>query len=140
MLFRSGNVSEETASRVTAYIREFIFPHTRAFYRDLESSTPEAMPVRQIAGLILAEGLTTLTTTRLWRNWSGWRKLDNRSRREVLNGLCESGWLSKRSETAYNVHPEVHGLMPERAAIERKRRTEYARLFDVKLGRQAGED
>lgn len=139
-------VSEDTAQRVDGFIREFLFYHTRYFYRELETSSPHYNPIKSIAGLILAQSLNTLTVTHLWRHWSGWRKCQAPARREIMQGLCEAGWLRKRSETSYAVNPSVHSLLAERAEQERVKRAEYARVFEEKVlrhqraEREAGED
>lgn len=133
-------VSGDTALRVAGFIREFLFHHTRSFYAEMEASSPSFNPLRSVAAMILAQNLNDFTTTHLWRNWFGWRKLEPALRKNVLAGLCESGWTRKRSDTAFIVNPLVHERMADRAAIERAKREEDAQAIAQMRERAAGQD
>ena len=132
-------VSETTAERVRDLILGFFYPHAARFYRDLAPAEGFGGNTRLpslVAGFILATGTELLTTTALWHHLTAWAKMTANTRKEVMQALCEAGWLRERSKTQYLVNPLVHSVYAEQAIQEKERRARYAAILDQKIGRK----
>jgi hypothetical protein len=120
-----------------AYMMEHLLPHMVSFYEHGICESDAANIARLIAGQIIAEGLTEITTTKLHRTGPGkWRHGDDSIKNESVNRLVEYGWLvpsvginsATRRPTKYLVNPHVHSLYRKHAEQERRRIIEAQEL------------
>ncbi|MCR4300684.1 MAG: DUF3987 domain-containing protein [Sulfuricaulis sp.] len=135
-----------TVEAVWAYMQGFLWPHAMQFYEAVLGDGESRRANTELAGRILAHGITELTTTWLHRRWQRWRQLRQpHQKREVLEGLALSGWLQPvampgQMSTRWRVNPAVHD---GRFEVQRERyAAEIARLAALKRGnmREPGTD
>lgn len=123
-------VSGETASMAIAYMMEHLLPHMVSFYEDGLCKSEAATIAKLIAGQIIAEGSTEVSTTKLHKTGPGaWRKAPEWIKHESLNRLVEYAWIAPagginsatKRPTRFLVNPHVHDLYSRHAATERAR-------------------
>ncbi len=146
-------ISDHIAAQVWRMMRGTLWDHARHFYLvTLAAGTNDNIALRQIAGLILAEGMKTISTRTMTQRSGIFRAAKEPQRRAIVASLCELGWLNPASgksmvtgiPTQYRVNDAVHERFGVIAERERKERTARATRWDEakiqKRARQAGED
>ena len=144
-MFPDRQVSLETAQQCWRYMREILWPHALHFYDGILAENDARNPIKWIAGLILVEGLSEISTTFLSRRWSGYRAIKTpQQRKELWDGLVTAGWLkpaggsdvASKMPTRYSVNPAVlDGRFNDaRLAYETERRR-YTEIMHVKMPR-----
>lgn len=127
-------LSEETARRTAAYMRDILLPHLlRA--DAVMFSTAQTGHARWIAGYILARGSVRVTTRDIVQAYGALRAPEERrTLLDVMESMVTVGWLlpelqkdPTRPPTAWAVNPAVHTVFAARAARERDLR-EQTRL------------
>lgn len=126
-------VTEATASRVAAFLSDFIMGHAMAFYVGTIGLAAHDEIIRAVGGSILAHALETVTARDLTRKVRAFRMADPIAREHVLQTLEAFGWLERyqvRSDApAWRVSPEVHAKFAEKARSERVRRAEIVEII-----------
>ena len=137
-------ISPDTAVKVRDLIKEVLVKHMSKFYVDLSLASTHLAPSRSICGLILAQGIETLTRRHVARYWAGWRKCSATQQRDIMQGLVDAAWIRPVSPTAWRVNPAAHAVFPERAAKAKAERAEaHRKLSELMVRareRDAGED
>jgi len=133
-------VSMDTAHRAQAFILELLYPHAARFYRDLGHGSQYVKVPSYVAGFILATEAKQIQLTQIWHALSIWRHIERRQQNDAMQTLLDSGWLTGKTGSRYNVNPLVHDLYPAQAEKERERRSRYADILNRRLGREPGSD
>jgi hypothetical protein len=141
-------ISAEIAEQVYRMMRDCLWPHAQHFYLNiLIGDSPSRAAVRQIAGLILAEGAGAIDARTFTRRSSLYRAAQPFMRKEIIASLCELGWLQPTGgrslitgmPTHYKVNAEAHRLFPHITAMERKERAERTQAWADKREAKAAE-
>jgi len=127
-------ITEATAARVAAYMRDILLPHLIRAER-LLFATAQTGHAKWIAGYILAKGIETLALRDVVQDYGALRAPERRKELiEVLGGLETFGWLrpmpaptNSSHPTRWAVNPAVHTAFASRATAERKARAETKR-------------
>ncbi len=122
-----GEVSEETARKVAAFMRRFLRRHAMAFYIGALGISMHDSVVKDVGAWVLAHGVTEMTEGDLQRNVRSYRAADPMQREEVIGNLEAFGWIEKadakrRDAKAWKIAPNVHQMFAEKGAAERIRR------------------
>lgn len=134
-------VSESTAALTIGYMMDHLLPHMVSFYEDGLGESESSSIARLIAGHIVAEHLTEISTTKLHKNGpSRWRNGTEYIKVESVNRLVEYGWIvpvgginnATKRPTRFLVNPHVHALYANFADQERERIKE-AREIGAKI-------
>ncbi len=117
-----SKVTGETARKVAAFLRIFLFPHALSFYADLLEEGGSQHHLTEVAKHILAHGLDVVSNADLQSNVNATRNLSKHGRIALLEMLEGMGWASelppkrfKRSER-WLVNPLVHERFKDRTA------------------------
>lgn len=130
-------VSEPVARMAIKYMMEHILPHMVSFYEDGLCQSEAASTAKLIAGQIVSDGITELSTSRLHKTGPGkWRNGSEQNKVESINRLVEYGWIvpvdgistATRRPTRFLVNPHVHELFAKFAEQERERIREARRI------------
>jgi hypothetical protein len=122
----------ETAIMARRFLKEFIFPHAREFYRSMVDQSPSEDHVTGIAEYILSRDLSTITERDVYRSQKALKGASKAGLRAHAMSLMEmEGWLKpvgyRKDGRAckWEVNPKVHaGRFKEIADREKKRRPE----------------
>ena len=125
-------IGADCAERAARFLIKWQHPHQRYFYQLVATSGATAdADARNIAGFILAKGLTTITERDIYRSCSGLKAGDRRpARLSAMRTLETSGWVKPskphqcgQPPNKWTVNSAVHdGRFAKRAEIERQRR------------------
>ena len=123
-------VSGATAECVVRLMRNFLLPHSLAYYTDILGAAGDLEHSRWIAGHILSKKLETVTNRDLLRAYKQWRGLDDWRRQRITESLCDMGWMtpvgdaarSKRGAHTWAINARVHEVFAAKAAAEAERR------------------
>ena len=128
-------VTEDTARRVAAFMREFTRPHLFHFYRVTLDLPDEHERLLSIAGYILAHKVEVLANRDVQSAVRSMRKLTSKDVTPVLEQLEAFGWLFKGAPLRsgappiWRVNPVVHKLFSQRAKVESERREEIREII-----------
>lgn len=137
-------ISDHIAAQVWGMMHDSLWPHAKHFYLTVLNGAGDKAALRQIAGLILAEGMEKISTRTMTQRSSIFRAAKGAEQRAILGALCELGWLQPASgrsmvtglPTQYTVNQAVHMRFPEIAERERAERSvRTARWNEAKAAR-----
>lgn len=123
-------IPEGVATRVAEFMRQFFLPHAIAFYTGVLGLSAARDMVEDLAGYILAHGLTVVTPRDAKRQVRAFRDTNEQDLRSVFDQLDALGWIDPmplvRNETAprWSVRPSVHTAFTARAEQEMARRAQ----------------
>jgi hypothetical protein len=132
-------VSEKTARRAGAFLHDFLLPHAMAFHSSILGMSDDHDQLTDLAGYILAKGLTTLTSRDVKQSVRTMKKCDRRAWESALNQLDAWGWLdivpgARTTSPPYGViNPMVHRKFAAKAKEEVERRKRVREIM-VALG------
>lgn len=120
-------VSVHVAERVERFMREFLLPHSIAFYTDILGLSDRADEILATAGWILAHRPETVTVRDVRRGDAVMRKLSSQEAEAVLEQLDALGWLEpvptiRRDSRSWRVNNSVYIIFEEKANEEAYRR------------------
>lgn len=121
-------VSADTASRVDRFVREFIIPHSAAFYAGVLDLSPDQERMQALVGYVLARGLKEVTARELQASVRSMRGLKAQEVEPIFEQLAALGWLIRipplkpGARHRWKVNPAAHDLFAGRAAAEEERR------------------
>ena len=145
-------ISEHIAAQVWTMMRGTLWDHARHFYLMTLSGAGDKAALRQVAGLILAEGMSEISTRVMMQRSSIFRAAKPPEQRAIVAALCELGWLNPASgkslitgiPTKYRVNELVHTRFAEIAERERAERgarvVRWNQARAQKQARSPGED
>jgi len=119
-------VSGDTARRVDRLMRNYLLPHSLAYYTDILGASGDLEHMRWIAGHILSKRLEVITLRDLLQSYKQWRGLDEWRRTRIMQTLEDMGWLvavgderrSKRGAHTWAVVMSAHSIFAEKARLE----------------------
>jgi len=141
-------ISADIARQVWGMMSEILWPHAQHFYMTvLANDSPDRAAVRQIAGLILADGMLEIDARTFTRRSSLYRAAVPSKRREIISSLCELCWMHPKGgrslitglPTHYKVNPAVHEMFKDTAEMERKERAARTKSWAEKREAKAAE-
>jgi hypothetical protein len=129
-----ARVSEDTASRVSRFLHEFLLPHAVSFYSGVLGLSDDHDALLATAGYILSKKSETITARDVQRGDRTMRSLSRAEAEAVLERLDAFGWLvpqpaTRRDSLSYTVLPAVHSVFADRARDEATRRREARDLI-----------
>lgn len=145
-------ISGRIAEQVWTMMRGTLWPHAEHFYLNtLNRGTGNISAVRQVAGLILSDGMREITSRTMHQRSTLYRVAHPTVRREIISTLCELGWIVPKGgksqitglPTQYRVNEAVHVRFPhirEKELSERAARTQSWNEARAARARQPGED
>jgi hypothetical protein len=126
-------VEEQTVKNVRRLILDFILPHGYEFYQQAGGSER----LRQLASWILTSGKQRIVSSDITRNVADCRGLTLPQLQERLSPLVAGGWLEPETRTpscnAWNVAPQVHTQLAERAKNEAERKAKLVALMRLAM-------
>ena len=124
-------VEERTVTNVRRLMIDFILPHGYEFYH--QSGTTNGESLRRIASWILTSGKQRILASDLSTNIADYRGLTLVEINKRVSPLVAVDWLMPTDKTpvcrVWNVTPEVHRQLAERAKSEEARKAKLARLM-----------
>ena len=134
-------VSEDTARRVAGFVHGFLLPHALAFYAGVLGLSNDHDRLADIAGYILAHGLSRITNRDVQRGSASMRSLKPRETGELFEQLDALGWVTRipgprpSDPPHWIVNPIVHQKFAERAEAEKERRSrEHKIIVELRKG------
>lgn len=137
---QSCRVSGETASRVKAFMLEFLLPHAIQFYMDILGGTEATKHFTAIANLILTKHPKEITLREMLHGWIGWRHAGDQVQCHVINRLIDAGWIqaplgarvsaNRRIHTRYICNPMLLDKFARQAEKEKARREEARQIIE----------
>lgn len=119
-------ISEGTARRCATFLHSFILRHAMAFQTGILGLSDDQAQLEDVAGFILAHGLSNVTMRHLARGSRKMKKITRDEGAQIFEQLEAMGWLeqvNKRSDApSWNVNPKVHSMYASHAETERVRR------------------
>lgn len=123
-------VSGDTAAKVDRLMREFLLPHSLAYYTDILGEASDLEHARWIAGHILSKRLQLVTLRDILQAYKQWRGLDEWRRVRIMQTLEDMGWLtpidderrSRRGAHTWAVNTRVHTIFATKAQTEAETR------------------
>ena len=121
-------VSAETATRVAAFLHEFLLPHAAAFYTSVIGPSSELEELQGIASYVLTAGLEIITMRDCQRGVHAMRSLDRWQFQRLMERFESLGWVTQidppknSSAPRWAINPRVHELFQQRAAAEAARK------------------
>lgn len=121
-------ISAETATRVAAFLHEFVLPHAAAFYTSVVGPSSELEELQAIASYILTAGLEIITMRDCQRGVHAMRSLDRWQFQRLMERFESLGWATQidppknSSAPRWAINPRVHDLFQQRAAAEAARK------------------
>jgi len=133
--------AEDVARRAEKLLHDFLFPHALVFYREMLGLSEDHDTLTDVAGYILARGLSELTSRDIARGSRSMRRLKKGDVGAVFEQLEALGWLTRSSgryadTPRWLVNPSCHQLFREKAAAEAKRRDEMREFINKTAGKQ----
>lgn len=134
-------VSEATASRVAAFMQEFIRPSAVAFYAGVLGMSAGHEDLVSIAALIVAKGMDEVASRDVSRAGQTLKHVTAEHFRLIAEKMESFGWLQKgepkpkSSTPRWIVNPRVHDMFADRAASEMERRDAARNVLRTALGK-----
>jgi hypothetical protein len=128
-------VTEFTARRVADFMRCFLLPHATAFYAGMLELSDDHDRLTQVAGYILAKGLSRVTNRDVQRGSRVMRGLERLEIEGIFEQLEALGWLMRTpspyrsTPPHWQVNPEVHRRFAERAVRETAERAKEREIL-----------
>jgi hypothetical protein len=126
-------IEEQTVENVRQLMLDFILPHGYEFYQQAGGSER----LRQLASWILTSGKQRIVSSDITRNVADCRGLTLPQLQERLSPLVAGGWLEPETKTpscnAWNVAPQVHTQLAERAKTEAERKAKLVALMKLAM-------
>jgi hypothetical protein len=123
-------VEERTVENVRRLIINFILPHAYEFYCGADTAGER---LRRLASYILTSGKSRILASDLTANIADFRGLTLIEVNQRISPLVAAGWLSPADKTpvcrVWDVAPEVHRQLAERAKSEEARKGRLAELM-----------
>ena len=122
-------VTEDTATRVAKFMRDFLLPHAFAFYGGVLKLADDHDRLAAVAGYILAHQKQRITNRDIQRGDRTMRQLTRRETEEIFEQLDALGWITRTpgprptDPPHWIVNPVVHQKFAERGRAEAERRT-----------------
>ena len=123
-------VCGEVAEQVERLMCAVLLPHAIHFYTEVVDANERQQSVRQLARMILARGITRLTTRDMARQWKASQRMERWELRSIIDSLATMGWLEPDNEAidsdgkprAWHINPAVHDTFKQHAEREANRR------------------
>lgn len=138
---QSCAVSGATASKVKAFMLDFLLPHAIQFYMDIMAGSDTNKHFVAVANLILAKHPHEITLRQITHGWIGWRHASEQVQMSVINRLVDAGWIqtpigsrlahNRRLATRYIINPMLADKFSRRAKAELLRREEARQIIEA---------
>ena len=124
-------ISYETAKRAGDFLHRFFLPHALAFHVGMLGLSNDHDRLADIAGWILARGVTEVTIRDVVRSVRKMRNASQKDAEEVLTRLDGLGWLTRNGGTkpSWTVNPAAHTMFADRAKAEDARRKAVRKII-----------
>src|SRR5262249_9844245 len=130
---REYPVEQPTLENVHRLMLNFILPHGYEFYQQAGGSER----LRQLASWILTNGKQRIVSSDITRNVPDCRGPPLTHLQERLSPLVAGGWLDPETKppscNAWNVAPQVHTQLAERAKTEAERKAKLVALMRLAM-------
>jgi len=126
-------ISVETASKVEAFLHDFLMAHSTAFYVGMLGMTPDHDRLTAVAGYIVAHKLETVTMRTIGQNVRAMKKIDRQEAAAVFEQLEALGWLEqdhkRKDAPSWKVDPQVHIKFEMKGLKEAEQRAEVRKII-----------
>lgn len=124
----------DVARRASAFLHEFLFPHSLAFYSNVLGMSDKHDALLSVAGWILTHRPEKMTVRDVQRGDRVMREMDREQAEDVLRRLDAMSWLEpmpavRRDSITYVVNPDVYVEFQHRAENEMGRREKVRELI-----------
>lgn len=118
-------ISADTAHRVAAFMREFLWPHAEWFYDNVLTTSDASKHAEWAAGYILAHDAARFSMRDMRRSYKRWKSTTDEEKWATFKHLMESGWLlqpTRARASTWTVNPLVHQNFSSIKEFETERR------------------